>query len=160
VRTHPTTEASAPNPGQADFVGTRLTSGTTLLTIPQGSILQRARYSTVDQVCGDSFFTRRVVALELEESLRQLQQQLMENPEAGALDPGTGGLRKVRIADPARGKGKRSGARVHYLWLPEASLVYMLSVYSKDELETLTTKQKQELRVVVEAVKREWKGRR
>ncbi len=84
----------------------------------------------------------------------------MENPEAGALDPGTGGLRKVRIADPARGKGKRSGGRVHYLWLPEASVVYMLSVYSKDELDTLTTKQKQALRLVVEAIKREWKGRR
>jgi hypothetical protein len=141
-------------------VGTRLTLG------PHCQLYHRVVYYSVPDTRASirfvetSFFTRRVVALELEDSLRQLQQQLMENPEGGALDPGTGGLRKVRIADPARGKGKRSGARVHYLWLPEASLVYMLSVYSKDELETLTTKQKQELRVVVEAIKREWKGRR
>jgi hypothetical protein len=106
------------------------------------------------------FFTRRVVALELEESLRDLQRQLMEDPEAGDRDPGTGGLRKVRMADPARGKGKRSGGRVHYLWLPEPSVVYMVSVYSKDELDTLTTKQKQALRLVVEAIKQEWKSRR
>ena len=104
-------------------------------------------------------FTRQVVALALEEPLRELQLQLMENPEAGALDPGTGGLRKVRIADPARGKGKRGGGRVHYLWLRDPSVVYMLSVYSKDELGTLTTRQKQQLRIVVEAIKREWKGR-
>jgi hypothetical protein len=77
-----------------------------------------------------ALFTRRVVALGLEEPLRNLQVLLTESPEAGALDPGTGGLRKVRMADPGRGKGKRGSARVHYLWLPGAGVVYMLSVYS------------------------------
>jgi len=86
--------------------------------------------------------------------------RLTENPEAGALDPGTGGLRKVRIPDPGRGKGKSGGARVHYLWLSNVSVIYMLSVYSKDDAETLTPKQKQQLRTVVEAIKREWAKRR
>lgn len=62
-------------------------------------------------------FTKRVAALGLENQLRELQLDLVANPEAGTVDPGTGGLRKVRMADPARGKGKRGGARVHYLLL-------------------------------------------
>jgi hypothetical protein len=106
-----------------------------------------------------SAFTKRVVALGLEESLRALQVRLSENPEVGATDPGTGGLRKVRIADPRRGKGKRSGARVHYLWISGPSVIYLLSVYSKDELDTLTAEQKRRLRGVVDAIKREWVGR-
>ncbi|MGH7576080.1 MAG: hypothetical protein ACREM1_13260 [Longimicrobiales bacterium] len=55
--------------------------------------------------------------LGLEGALRDLQLTLLDRPEAGDLDPGTGGLRKVRMRDPARGKGKRGGARAHYLWL-------------------------------------------
>jgi hypothetical protein len=57
-------------------------------------------------------FTRRVQALGLEASLQRLQAELLANPEAGDVEPGTGGLRKIRMADPSRGKGKRSGARV------------------------------------------------
>jgi hypothetical protein len=60
------------------------------------------------------------------------------------------------MGDPGRGKGKRGGARIHYLWLPSASLVYMLHVYSKDEADSLTAKQKRQLRTVVDAIKREW----
>ena len=52
-------------------------------------------------------FTKRLAALGLEESLRELQLALLENPEAGDVEPGTGGLRKVRLGDPTRGKGKR-----------------------------------------------------
>ena len=33
----------------------------------------------------------------------------MDNPTAGAVIEGTGGLRKLRQADPRRGKGKRGG---------------------------------------------------
>jgi len=63
-------------------------------------------------------FTSRIVRLGLEDDLRQLQIELIEKPERGALDPHTGGLRKIRLSDTARSKGKRSGARAHYLWLP------------------------------------------
>ena len=59
-------------------------------------------------------FTKRLAALGLEEFLRELQLALLENPEAGDVEPGTGGLRKVRLGDPTRGKGTRGGARVHY----------------------------------------------
>ena len=101
-------------------------------------------------------FTRRITSLGLEGPLRELQLELVRNPEAGSVDPGTGGLRKVRIPDPRRGKGKRSGARVHYLWLPAASIVYLVFVYAKDEQATLTPDQKRQLKVIVQAIKHEW----
>ena len=42
-----------------------------------------------------------------DESFREFQKMLMENPEVGDVIEGTGGLRKVRYADEKRGKGKR-----------------------------------------------------
>jgi mRNA-degrading endonuclease RelE of RelBE toxin-antitoxin system len=101
-------------------------------------------------------FTKRIERLGLEDDLRRLQETLLANPEAGATDPGTGGLRKVRMAASTRGKGKRSGARVHYLWLPPHSVVYLLFVYGKDELDTLEPAQKKQLKRVVELIKAEW----
>lgn len=106
-------------------------------------------------------FTRRITRLGLEANLRDLQAVLLANPEAGDPDPGTGGLRKVRMADSARGKGKRSGARVHYLWLPPHGVVYLIFVYGKDELDTLEPEQKRQLKGVVDRIKAEWnRGRR
>ena len=88
------------------------------------------------------------------------QAALIANPTQGDLDPGTGGLRKVRIPDAGRGKGKRGGARVHYLYLPHSALIYLLFVYGKDELITLSAVQKKQLRRVVEAIRTEWEFRR
>jgi hypothetical protein len=102
-----------------------------------------------------SVFTRRITQLGLEDALRGLQLELLENPTVGDLDPGTGGLRKVRMADPSRGKGKRGGARVHYLWLPHRAVIYLWFAYSKDEDDTLSEQQKKALRDVVESVKKE-----
>ena len=42
----------------------------------------------------------------------QLQNELMQNPHAGDVIEGTGGLRRLRQPDPRRGKGKRGGLRV------------------------------------------------
>ena len=49
-----------------------------------------------------------------DKEFRTLQNALMDNPEAGDVIQGAGGLRKVRHADPRRGKGKRGGLRVIY----------------------------------------------
>ena len=45
-----------------------------------------------------------------DESLDDLEKTLTANPAAGKVMPGTGGLRKLRIAAP--GRGKRGGFRV------------------------------------------------
>lgn len=104
-------------------------------------------------------FTRRITALGLEENLRELQDALANDPAAGDVDAGTGGLRKVRMRDRRRSKGKRSGARVHYLYLEAHSVVYLLFVYGKDERNTLTAREKKELKRVVDAIRSRWERR-
>jgi hypothetical protein len=55
-------------------------------------------------------FVRATRDLLDEEAVRGLQSFLLDNPEAGDLISGAGGIRKIRWA--AKDKGKRSGARV------------------------------------------------
>ena len=105
-------------------------------------------------------FTERVVRLGLEEELRKLQLLLVENPTAGLTDSGTGGFKKIRMSDPARGKGKRGGVRIHYLWLAERETIYLIFVYGKNENDRLTSGQKKKLAVVVEQIKNAPRGRK
>lgn len=71
-----------------------------------------------------------------------LQQELMADPEKGDVIKGCGGLRKARVADPKRKKGKRGGARVIDLHVPEARWFYMLDIYGKDEKDDLPNDEK------------------
>jgi len=73
---------------------------------------------------------------------RSLQLTLMENPVAGPVIEGTGGLRKLRHADPRRGKGKRVGLRVIYYWWPGGSQFWLFTVYDKDEADDLSAAQR------------------
>jgi putative transcriptional regulator len=75
-----------------------------------------------------------------------LQKELIANPQKGDVMPGCGGLRKLRIADPKRQKGKRGGARVIYLHVPEADHFLMVDVYGKGEKEDLSPAEKKDLR--------------
>lgn len=84
-----------------------------------------------------------------------LQQELMADPEKGDVIKGCGGLRKVRVADPKRKKGKRGGARVIYLHVPEARWFYMLDIYGKDEKDDLSNDEKQLLSDLCDELRRE-----
>jgi len=106
-----------------------------------------------------NIFTKRVMQLGLEDELHDLQGELLANPTAGDTDAGTGGLRKVRMRATGRRKGKRGGARAHYLYLETHGVIYLLFVYGKDEQSTLSRDQKKQLRAMVESIKREWGGR-
>ena len=73
-----------------------------------------------------------------DDALRGLQAILLNDPLAGAPIRRCGLLRKLRFADPSRGKGKRGGVRVIYLHTPEASRVDLITVYGKDEKDDLS----------------------
>ena len=79
-----------------------------------------------------SSFTKRIGDLLADDEYALLQEFMRENPDAGAVVPGSGGIRKLRWA--GSGRGKRGGIRViYYHWVPD-SLLYMLSVYAKNEM--------------------------
>jgi len=77
-----------------------------------------------------------------DEAYRALQNELMENPIAGDVIEGTGGLRKLRRPDPRRGKGKRGGLRVIYYWWLGGEQFWLFTVYDKDQADDLTPEQK------------------
>jgi hypothetical protein len=68
--------------------------------------------------------------------------------------PGCGGLRKMRLADPKRGKGKRGGARLIYLYVAAADVIYLMDIYGRDEQEDLTADQKKILKTLADENKR------
>lgn len=105
-----------------------------------------------------SVFTRRISAFGLDESLRRLELELIENPLAGDTDPGTGGLRKIRMADVAQRRGKRGGYRVHYLHLAQHAIIAFVFIYSKSDRESLSASQKQALKATAETIIDEWRS--
>jgi mRNA-degrading endonuclease RelE of RelBE toxin-antitoxin system len=90
-------------------------------------------------------FTSRLHLHVDDEEYSVLQALLVENPRIGHVIPACGGIRKLRWGDRSRGKGKRSGARIIYLHIPEADRIDMLLVYGKDESDNLTAEQKRVL---------------
>lgn len=88
-------------------------------------------------------------------TLRDIQAQIMKDPDVGKLMPGTGGLRKLRMPDPGRKKGKRGGFRVVYLDLADRDRTYLLALYNKDAKEDLSQEEKKTLRTLAAQLKAE-----
>jgi hypothetical protein len=88
------------------------------------------------------------------EEFRLFQVALIENPVAGTIIPGTGGLRKIRWNIPGRKRGKRTGVRIIYFFENEKDRIYMLMAFAKNEKMDLT---KEQLSLLAKAVKEELK---
>jgi hypothetical protein len=69
-----------------------------------------------------------------------------DDPLSGVLIPGTGGVRKLRVA--ASGRGKRGGARIIYLFGGDDIPVFLLAAFAKNERADLTQKERNELRKI------------
>lgn len=65
----------------------------------------------------------------------QLQAALMESPERGPVVRGSGGVRKLRWSQP--GRGKRGGVRVIYYVKGREGLIWMLTIYAKNEEQSI-----------------------
>lgn len=102
-------------------------------------------------------FTEKLHALVDDDAYRIFQRELEKNPEKGDLIKGAGGVRKVRIRVP--GRGKSGGARVIYLYLENHALIYFLLIYTKKEQADLSSEEKKAVSSVVEEIKRAHRNR-
>jgi len=92
-------------------------------------------------------FTRYLSGYLTDDEYRELQSRLAAARELGDVMPETGGFRKVRWADPKRGKGRRGGLRVIF---PGEQQIWLITLYDKDEASDLTPKEKQALKSAIE----------
>jgi hypothetical protein len=76
-----------------------------------------------------SVFARMIPAYLDDDEYSELQQFLMQNPEAGEVVPGSGGVRKMRWARP--GTGKRGGLRIIYFVRYQPNEFWLLTLYAK-----------------------------
>ncbi|HEY7673809.1 MAG TPA: type II toxin-antitoxin system RelE/ParE family toxin [Burkholderiales bacterium] len=76
-------------------------------------------------------FTRLVGDYFTDDEYAELQAALAEAPERVAIVPGSGGVRKLRWAQP--GRGKRGGIRVIYYAKTREGVIWMLTIYAKNE---------------------------
>jgi hypothetical protein len=81
-------------------------------------------------------YRRSAEALIDDEEQRTLEERLVHDPEAGPVMPGTGGVRKLRVAMP--GRGRRGSARVIYYYRRSAQRIYLIVAYAKGRKDDLT----------------------
>lgn len=68
-----------------------------------------------------------------EEERGEFASWLAQNPEAGDVVPGSGGVRKVRWS--RQGTGKSGGVRVIYYNQFSSGLIWLLTIYAKSKQE-------------------------
>ena len=106
-----------------------------------GARLQCCR-STPKAYSGDVFtfiessiFKRMLPVYLNDDEYSELQQFLIQHPDAGEIVPRSGGLRKLRWARP--GAGKRGGLRIIYFVRYQPNEFWMLTLYAKAKRENI-----------------------
>jgi hypothetical protein len=80
----------------------------------------------------------------------ELVDYLAYHPTAGAVIPGTGGVRKLRWG--LEGRGKRGGARVIYYYHDMEMPLYLMTAYAKNERENLSQSEINTLQKIARAL--------
>ncbi|MDO4265407.1 MAG: type II toxin-antitoxin system RelE/ParE family toxin [Eubacteriales bacterium] len=83
-----------------------------------------------------------------DEALRQLELEIMRQPMVGKVIRGTGRLRKMRFA--FEHKGKSGSVRVCYVDFVVQRIVYLITVYSKNEKENLSIAERNNIKKAIE----------
>jgi mRNA-degrading endonuclease RelE of RelBE toxin-antitoxin system len=80
-------------------------------------------------------FTKYLYDYLSEDEYLGLQSFLLQYPESGKVVRGSGGVRKVRWS--RSGKGKSGGVRVIYYFKKQDDEIWLLTIYSKNEVENI-----------------------
>ncbi len=81
------------------------------------------------------YFTKAISHFLDDDEYAKLQDYLNEQPEAGIIVPGSGGVRKLRWG--SEGRGKRGGLRVIYYLRSARGELWMLTIYGKNVRENI-----------------------
>jgi hypothetical protein len=92
-----------------------------------------------------------------EDDIIEIENTLLDNPAAGEIVKGTGGIRKLRYA-LYDNKGKSGGARIMYVDFAYYERIYFLTAYAKGEQDNLTQAERNELKATVKILELEAKG--
>lgn len=101
-------------------------------------------------------FTQQITDLLDDADYARFQAELLRLPDKGDVLPQSGGLRKVRMRLP--GRGKSGGARVIYLHLPKYETIVLFYLYTKARREDLSAEQLKRLRQAAGIIKQEFKS--
>jgi len=82
-----------------------------------------------------SAFTKQIYTYLSDDEYLGLQSFLLKYPESGNVVPGSGGVRKLRWA--MAGRGKSGGVRVIYYFKKQDNEIWLLTIYSKSEVENI-----------------------
>ncbi len=93
-------------------------------------------------------FTRLVQEYLTDDEYRELQAHLLDDPEAGDVISGSGGVRKLRWR--ATGRGKSGGFRIVYFVKMDQGELWMLTMYPKNVKETISAAVLRKIRKEVE----------
>lgn len=85
-----------------------------------------------------------------DDDLKRLQEQILLDPQAGAIMRETGGIRKMRFAFEHRGKS--GSVRIIYIDFEVYEKIYLLTAYPKNEKDNLTKAERNELRELVKVL--------
>jgi hypothetical protein len=84
-----------------------------------------------------------------DEDLQALELALIEDPTAGDVMKGTGGLRKARFAPPSWGVGKSGALRVCYVHFPKHDRLYLVTMFAKNEKDNLAQAERNAIRALI-----------
>lgn len=98
--------------------------------------------------------TEVIESLGAQQEFSDLQCALIDNQELGDLIPASGGLRKVRMAVPHR--GKRGGLRIIYLIVCVGEVICFLDAYTKNTKENLSAEDFKKLRRLSDLIRKEY----
>ena len=88
-----------------------------------------------------------------DDNLLQLERHLLENPNAGNVVRGTGGLRKLRWKLPETGKS--GGIRIAYIDVVVSEKLYMLDLFPKTEKDNYSSTERNILKQLINDLKNE-----
>jgi len=95
-----------------------------------------------------SIFTKIVERYLSDDEFAELQTYLHEQPEAGDVIRGSGGVRKLRWA--LQGRGKRGGVRIIYYLKLDDGQIWLLTMYAKNVKETIPTQVLRQIKEVID----------